>query len=258
MTNATDCPRIDVAGIPVAGIGRDALVATLANLAAGPGQSTVGYLNAHVFNLAWQDVSFRETLGRLSIIWPDGVSGRLACARAGVRLPQRVCATWFFDDLCERLARLGVRQFLLGGSDSVVAAAAERISVKWPGLVADVHGGYFATTDEAAVVDRINGSGANVVTVGMGSPRQEQWIVRNAERLRPRLVWAVGALFDVLAGVERGAPRWMQRSGLEWAWRLGQDFQGKWRRYLLGNPLFLWRLACCRPRSVARHGAPGV
>jgi N-acetylglucosaminyldiphosphoundecaprenol N-acetyl-beta-D-mannosaminyltransferase len=216
-----------------------------------PAAATVCYVNAHIFNLAWGDAQFRADLQRAALLWPDGISGRVAMRWAGVRAPDRLSGAYFFDRFNDRLAAAKLRQFLLGGTEATIARAAGRIASRYgPGLVAGFRNGFFEPADDDAVIEQINRSGADVLAVGMSSPRQERWIVRHADRLRPRLLWTVGALFDFWAGTERLAPAWMRHAGLEWLHRLMQDFGGKWRRYLLGNPLFLWRLLRKPPRKI--------
>jgi N-acetylglucosaminyldiphosphoundecaprenol N-acetyl-beta-D-mannosaminyltransferase len=246
-----------VGALAVTAFSEAELVDRLIELASDRGQpagqpaTTACYVNAHIFNLAWGDAEFRADLQRASLLWPDGVSGRMAMRWAGVAMPDRLTGANFFDQFNERLAAAKLRQFLLGGTEATVARAAERIASRHgPDLVAGFRNGYFPPSEDDAVIEQINRSGADVLTVGMSSPRQERWIVQYAGRLRPRLLWTVGALFDFWAGTERLAPAWMQRAGLEWLFRLTQDFSGKWRRYLLGNPMFLWRLLRRPPRKM--------
>ena len=95
---------------------------------------------------------------------------------------------------------------------------------------------------DPAVVERLNDSGADVIWVGLGSPKQDIWMMRYRPVLRAPLLIGVGAAFDMLAGVKSQAPRWMQRSGLEWVFRLAQEPRRLGRRYLVYNPLFVWHV----------------
>ncbi|MDD4889255.1 MAG: WecB/TagA/CpsF family glycosyltransferase [Phycisphaerae bacterium] len=245
--------RVELAGLAVTPFSVAGLIDRLVELAgrpAGGPVATACYINAHIFNLAWADAGVHETLARATLLWPDGVSGRGAMLLAGANAPQRLSGFYFFDELNRRLAAAGLRQFLLGARPEVMARAADAVERRHPSLVAGWHDGHFPPDRDDEVIEKINASNADVLTVGMGSPRQEQWIVRHAGRLRPRLAWTVGALFDFISGTEHVAPRWMRTAGLEWAWRLSQDFGGKWRRYLLGNPLFVWRVLRRRPRII--------
>lgn len=217
----------------------------------GDGRTTVGYMNAHVFNLCRRDERLREALAGFSLVWPDGVSGRLACRLAGVGVRERLGGYYFLDRLGRAMASAGRRVFLLGSTDEAVAGAAGVLAERFgEGLVAGWHNGYFGPQEEAAVAERINASGADAVAVGMGSPRQELWAARQGERLAARLVWTVGALFDFMTGSEPPAPAWVRAVNAEWLWRLCLDPAGKWRRYVLGNPRFLWQLLRERPRVI--------
>jgi N-acetylglucosaminyldiphosphoundecaprenol N-acetyl-beta-D-mannosaminyltransferase len=243
--------RVNVAGVPVTVLSADELVDRLAAFAAGAGQATVGYLNAHVSNLAARDAALHAALAGATLVWPDGVSGYLACALGGVRPAHRLGGFYFLDALCRRFARAGRRQFLLGGESPVVQRAADVLAQRYGrDMIAGSHDGYFGADQDAGVIERINASGADVLTVGMGTPRQECWVARHAGQLRPRLIWTVGALFDFVTGRERPAPAWLGKAGLEWVWRLMLDPAGKARRYLAGNPRFLYRMIRRRPRVL--------
>lgn len=248
-----DDPQVDLLGVTVTALGRSRLIDRLVELArrpAGALPAAVCYANAHVINLAGRDRALRDALSRAALVWPDGVSGRFAMRLAGATMPDRLGGFYLFDELNRRLAGLGLRQFLLGGRAESIRRAADAINERYPSLVAGWHDGYFDAAQAAAIVDRINESAADVLAVGLGSPRQECWIAAHAARLRPRLVWAVGALFDFVSGVEPPAPPWARSAGLEWAWRLSRDLPGKWRRYLVGNPLFVARVLARRPRRI--------
>ena len=122
------------------------------------------------------------------------------------------------------------------------ATAAAELRDNFPNLkVAGVHHGYFEAGESSTVVAAINESGADALLVGMSSPRQEQWVVEHAAALRTPVIWCVGALFDYYAGREPRGPDWLCRNGGEWLYRLGADPAHKWRRYLIGNPLFAVR-----------------
>ena len=96
--------------------------------------------------------------------------------------------------------------------------------------------------NESQIIQDIDLKKPHILLVGMGVPRQEKWIADVRDRVSPRIYWAVGALFDYVAGEETPVPAWMDALALEWLWRLLIDPRGKWRRYLVGIPKFLWRL----------------
>jgi N-acetylglucosaminyldiphosphoundecaprenol N-acetyl-beta-D-mannosaminyltransferase len=126
--------------------------------------------------------------------------------------------------------------------------------VRYPGLqIVGTLPGYGAG---AGAVAEINGSSADILLVGMGTPTQEKWIVRYGDQLDAPVIWAVGALFDFVSGKLPRGPRWMTDHGLEWLCRLAAEPRKLWRRYLIGNPLFLLRIMAAYwiPRLPFGHG----
>ncbi len=122
-----------------------------------------------------------------------------------------------------------------------MARAAEALAERHPGLrVAGVQDGYHPAEQTAAVADRIRASGADIVFIGMPSPRKERFLAEHGARLGAPVRMGVGGSFDVAAGLVRRAPGWMQKAGFEWLFRLGQEPGRMWRRYLIGNSRFLW------------------
>lgn len=136
------------------------------------------------------------------------------------------------DDFWALAAEKGWRVFYLGGAPGVAETAAERLRAEWPGATIAVRDGYFDMDAEAeAVADQIRAFDPHIVLVGMGMPRQEAWVVRAHERLGACAVFTVGAAFDYEAGVQKAAPRWMGRAGIEWAFRLFADPKRLFFRY---------------------------
>ena len=132
--------------------------------------------------------------------------------------------------------RRGVPVFLLGARADVLERAAEAVRRRHPGLrIAGTQDGYFDEEDDRSVVEAVNASGALLCYVGISTPKKERWVARRMRDLRAPVVMGVGGSLDVLAGVTRRAPRWMQRLGLEWLYRLMLEPRRMWRRYLLGN-----------------------
>jgi N-acetylglucosaminyldiphosphoundecaprenol N-acetyl-beta-D-mannosaminyltransferase len=148
---------------------------------------------------------------------------------------------------CERGQALGHSHFFYGGVDGVAEQLAARLRARFPAL--RVAGSYappfrpLTDDEEREIAARINSSGADIVWVGLGTPKQDYWVARFRPLLEAPVLIAVGAAFDFHAGRVRQAPRWMQRSGLEWLFRLSQDPQRLWRRYLVGNPRFVYLVA---------------
>lgn len=208
----------------------------------GRGEARRVYIvNAHTLNLSWTSPEYRAVLNQASLLLNDGSGVQIASRMAGRPFPDNLVGTDLTPLLCGRAAAAGVSVFLLGGAPGVVERAAESLKRLVPGLkMAGIHHGYFDPADEQGVREQINASGAGILLVAFGNPLQEAWIHRNAERLRCDLCVGIGGLVDHLGGRLQRAPGWVRRAGIEWVHILLQQ-PHKWRRYLIGNPLFLWR-----------------
>lgn len=254
----TELPRpVEVLGLPIRPLRTDGLIDALVERAAAGLRTTACYANAHTVNLACRDERFRETIAGSDLLYADGASVVWASRWAESRLPERMTSADYFPRFARQCAERGLSIYLLGGREGVAQKAAVKLREQIPNLkIAGTHHGHFPDSESAKIVGEINASAADIVAVGLSSPRQEYWLAEHGETLKAPVRWCVGALFDYLAGVERRAPAWMCRHGGEWLFRLLVDPVGKWRRYLVGNPLFVWNTLCWRPGR--RQGpAPG-
>lgn len=207
----------------------------------GAGQ-VLCFVNPDCLNISVRDIGYRAVLHRADLVLPDGIGIKLATRMQGVGLRENVNGTDLFPRLCERAAELGTPIYLLGARNGVAAAAAEAMTRRHPGLrIVGTHHGYIAGEEEAVVAE-INASGAQILLVAMGVPQQELWIERMRATLRPAVLMGVGGLFDFYSGRIPRAPLWVREIGMEWVWRLLQEPGRMWRRYLIGNPMFLWRV----------------
>lgn len=203
----------------------------------------VAFVNPDCLNIAYRNGAYRKTLAHAARVLPDGIGIKLGCRILGVDLRENVNGTDLFPRLCERSAREGLRLFLLGARPGIAAAAAAAMQSRYPDLqIAGTRHGYFDAAETEAVVEEINRSGADILLVAFGAPRQELWLAGQGERLQPPLRLGVGGLFDFYSGRMPRAPLWMREIGLEWVFRLMQEPGRMWRRYLIGNPLFLYRV----------------
>lgn len=207
----------------------------------------VSFLNAHCVNVAQRDPEYRRSLFKSDLVLADGIGVKMAFRHQGGVLKDNVNGTDLFPLLCERLNESGgARVFLLGARPGVPEGVADWVSSRFPKLeIVGCHHGYFERSDD--IVELIEESKAQVVLVALGVPRQETWISDNLARLNA-VVLGVGGLFDFFSGRQKRAPLWIRRLNLEWAYRLWREPGRMWRRYLVGNALFLWRLAKI-PRS---------
>jgi N-acetylglucosaminyldiphosphoundecaprenol N-acetyl-beta-D-mannosaminyltransferase len=222
--------------------------ATAAILAAGRQGRSLGVtaLATHGLMEAAGDPDFARVVNDLDVVTPDGQPVRWALNRLHrVGLSERVYGPDLMLEVCAAAAGAGVPIYLYGSTPETCASLAERLRRRYPALkIADVQPDRFreATPEEdAADVQRINASGAGVVFVGRGCPRQERWVAAHLGRVDAAMV-AVGAAFDYHAGNLPKPPPWMQRAGLEWLFRLAKEPRRLFRRYAVTNTQYLLRL----------------
>jgi N-acetylglucosaminyldiphosphoundecaprenol N-acetyl-beta-D-mannosaminyltransferase len=231
------------------------LLRTISGWASHHTTRRVMYVNAHVVNQSRTTPGLGEALRRADLVYCDGYGVRLAARVLDVQVPHRMTGAdwiWGLATLCE-LA--GHRMYLLGSEPPIALQAAARLRRWYPRLdVVGAHHGYFGldTPHNERVIEDINAHAPAIVLVGMGTPKQELWVDRYADRLGGAVVWTVGALFDYVSGHMPRAPRWLADNGLEWIFRLAIEPQRMWRRYLLGNPVFLARVLS----EARRRGDP--
>lgn len=202
----------------------------------------VAFVDANCLNNAWGDAAYRAILNGFDRVYAGGACLRWACRLRGVPVPDDVNSTDLFPLLCQALEQQGASLFFLGGFPCVSEACAQATQASYPHLrVAGTQHGYFAPEADAAVLRRINASGADVLLVGMGVPDQERWIHRHHDELLPTVRIGVGGLFDNYSGRIPRAPLWLRKLGLEWLWRLLQEPVRLGYRYLVGCPTFILR-----------------
>jgi exopolysaccharide biosynthesis WecB/TagA/CpsF family protein len=228
--------------------------------AAGGRGGVATFLAVHGIVSAATDAEFRRRVNRCQIVAPDGQPVRWALNflhAAG--LTDRVYGPQIMRRVCQRCAQDGLSIFLCGSTPHVLAMLQSRLCRMFPGLkIAGVHSPPFrpmtpAQNDE--LCRRINDSGAAIVFVGLGVPRQEIFADSNRDKIRA-VQLCVGAAFDFLSGNKKTAPPFMQRHGLEWAFRLMQEPGRLWKRYLLTNSIFLGLLAIDAVKQAFRRRAP--
>jgi N-acetylglucosaminyldiphosphoundecaprenol N-acetyl-beta-D-mannosaminyltransferase len=217
----------------------------------------VCFSNVHSVVLGQRDEEFRRIINEADLALPDGMPVVWAGRLLGHRMRERVDGPGMMLELCRRSPPLGHSHFFYGGAEGVAPRVAERLKGRFPGLnVAGCLTPPFrplTPEEDAEVVSTINASGAGVVWVGLGAPKQERWMAAHLGQLRAPVMLGVGAAFDFHAGRLKRAPRLMQRLGLEWLFRLAVEPRRLWRRYLHTNSAFL--LAVAKELLVRRQGA---
>ncbi|RJT35092.1 glycosyltransferase [Mesorhizobium waimense] len=231
-----------ILGIPVLAIRWDDAIALLARLVAERRFTKVSFLNAHNANIAFTDPTFAEVLDDFLIL-PDGVGVDMASTLLyGAPFPDNLNGTDFIPAFLQASSR-PLTVGLLGATRVNAEAASSKLSaLAMQHRFVVIHDGYFSAAEEPAIIDAIAKLRPDVLLVAMGVPRQELWIARHIDHRHCTLPIAVGALLDFLSGTVPRAPLWMRRLRLEWLFRLWIEPGRLWRRYVVGNPLFLWRV----------------
>jgi exopolysaccharide biosynthesis WecB/TagA/CpsF family protein len=198
------------------------------------------------------DPNLRAKVNEFELVTPDGQPVRWAMNLLhGVGLTERVYGPELTLRLCRAAADEGISIYLYGGTPTVIDRLQENLLKLCPGLsIAGVDVPPFrplTPEEDRAVVERINRSGAGLVFIGLGCPKQDIFAAEHRDRIRAVQV-CVGAAFDFQAGAKRVAPAWMQRRGLEWLYRLCQEPRRLWKRYLVTNSIFVAKLAAAKLR----------
>jgi len=211
-------------------------------------------VNAHCLNLLHEDEGLRDFFAAADVVFCDGAGVRLAARMLGDCLPERIT----YADWLPRLAALaeerGFSLFFLGARPGVAEEASARLRRSHPDLkIVGVRHGFFdhrvGSTENEAVVAEINAARPDVLFLGLGMPLQERWLMENHRRLDVGVALTGGAVFDYASGRLRRGPRLLTDNGFEWLARLLVEPRRLWRRYLLGNPLFLARVLAQRWRE---------
>lgn len=205
-------------------------------------------VNARTNPLLKQDLETADFVGI------DGMGIVIGLRLAGVEGAERVAGIDLMMQLLARCAKEGFHPYFLGATPEVVERAAEVARERFPGLrFAGIRDGYFDAAEEPEVVDAIRASGADCLFVGMPTPRKERFLAQHRDALDVPFIMGVGGSFDVLAGKVNRAPSWMQRTGLEWAYRLLQEPGRMWRRYASTNLAYAGLLFGVLGRRIFRR-----
>jgi putative colanic acid biosynthesis glycosyltransferase WcaI len=244
----------DVLGVRINAVPFDSVLERVLKAPETGERLSVHFATAHTLVESHDHDGMRGALAQ-GLTQPDGMP-LVWLGRAGGRPVERVCGPDFMPALIERGISAGRTHFFYGGAPGVPEALAARLIDRYPALrVAGTYSPPFRTLtaeEEEAVVDRINAAQPDYVWVGLGTPKQDLWLAANRPRLNASALLAVGAAFDLLAGRRRRAPRWMQRTGTEWIYRLAMEPRRLASRYTRVNARFLRLLVSDRFKRAAR------
>jgi len=235
-------------GIPVTAYARvDDLHSLMAAIIDAKQQKIIFNVNAHALNMAYVEPNFRAALHFADAIICDSRGVQLAARLLGASIPVNFAYNVWIWDLARFCAGCGYSMFLLGAAQGVADEAAQKLCEQIPELrIAGTHHGYFdrsrSSAENVAVLHMIREARPAVLLVCFGMPLQEYWIVENRPDLAASIILTGGAALDYTSGRLRIAPAWMRARGLEWLGRLLAEPRRLGKRYLLGNPVFVFRL----------------
>jgi N-acetylglucosaminyldiphosphoundecaprenol N-acetyl-beta-D-mannosaminyltransferase len=207
----------------------------------------IANVNVHALNLACELAWFRNFQNKCDVVFCDGYGVLFAARLRGMKLKERFTYADILWPLAEFSENNQLTLYILGAKPGVAEKAKARLTEKYPRLqIVGLHHGYFNKSHNSAenryVISDINTQKPDILIVGFGMPMQEQWLADNWNDINASVALTGGAVFDYISGEVPRAPRWMTDHGLEWLGRLIIEPRRLWKRYVIGNPLFLWRV----------------
>ena len=213
------------------------------------GKLLINTINAHSYNTAQRDALFAGALQQGDVLIPDGASIVMACRwlKAKVQPKERIAGWDLFAFEMEKLNRQGGTCFFMGSSEKVLGLIRERAKSVYPNIRIETYSPpykpEFTAEENRAMVEAINRCNPDLLWIGMTAPKQEKWAYAHWKELDIHChCGTIGAVFDFFAGTMERAPLWWQEHSLEWLYRLIKEPKRMWRRYIIGNTLFLWNL----------------
>ena len=192
-----------------------------------------------------KDEEFRKINNSSSLVVADGMPLVWVSKLYGQSIPERVSGSDILYRLCKIAVKKQYKLFFLGSTKETLDKMCSNLAKSFPGL--QIVGVYsppfkdcFSEADNSIMIDKVNEAKPDILWVGMTAPKQEKWIYHNLDKLNVQVAIGIGAVFDFVAGKVKRAPKWMQKIGLEWLFRLTQEPRRLWRRYLVGNTIFIW------------------
>jgi N-acetylglucosaminyldiphosphoundecaprenol N-acetyl-beta-D-mannosaminyltransferase len=239
--------RVDVLGVSIDPLTVTGLNAEVLRLSPLEGCSAVLNVNVNCLNLLREDERLRDFFQRSEVVFSDGAGVILGARILGRRLPGRITYADWLPSLAVLAEAENLSLFFLGSRPGVAEKAARKLKKQHPRLtISGALDGYFDhrsdSSDNERILRTINAASPDILLLGMGMPLQERWLMENRERLNVRVALTGGAVFDYVAGELRRGPKILTDNGFEWLARLAIEPRRLWRRYLIGNPIFIFRV----------------
>jgi len=215
-------------------------------------KTRIGNLNINAANIAYENQWYKDYVNTCDVVFCDGKGIQLGLFLSKKRIPSHITYhTWIWElaSFCEKM---GYNLFFLGSKEGVGSKAICNLLMKYPKLRVQAHHGYFNRTNEenARVINLINEFNPDIIIVGFGMPEQEKWIIANMQKISAKIFLNGGAYLEWLSGKQKQAPIWITNIGLEWLFRLLKEPKRLFSRYVIGNPLFIFRVIRERVKEV--------
>ena len=242
-TDLSNTDRVNILGVGVSAVNMELALAAISQWIKARTPHYVCVTPVHSIMDCYGDESLRAIYNRAGMVTPDGMPVVWLTRLQGHDHVRRVYGPDLMFALCKYSLAFGYRHYFYGGAEGVAQQLADILSARFPGL--QVAGAYsppfreLSADEDAQIVAKINATHPDIVWVGLGAPKQEYWMASHQELLTAPVLIGVGAAFDFHTGRKKQAPRWMQRSGLEWVFRLISEPKRLWQRYLYSNPRFI-------------------
>ena len=233
--------RVEILGVKVDAVTMVEAVARVENLIAEKKSSMVATANAEMILNATHDAELKKILNAAELVVPDGAGTVWAARHLGKQMPERVAGFDLVQELMKISPARGTKIFLFGAAPGIADKAKLKAEALYPGIkIVGTRNGYFKAEDEPEIISQIKNSRADILLAALGVPKQEKWLFKYKDELKVPVSIGVGGTFDVMAGVVRRAPLWMQKARLEWLFRamLQPSRAGR----LLALPKFVWKV----------------
>lgn len=236
--------QIEMLGVRIDNLDQQSALNWIAQQAKDHASTTqLAFVNPDCLNIATRNREYRERLNQADRVFADGIGVHLGCNMLDLAMRSNLNGTDLFPLICELAQAEELSIYLLGGRPGVTETMISKLAARFPALrIAGHRHGYFTAADEAQLLAEIRNAGADILLVAFGAPKQELWIAAHRDQLGVGLAVGVGGLFDFISERIPRAPLWMREVGLEWLYRLIQEPGRMWKRYVIGNPLFLYRV----------------
>ena len=240
-------PQVSLLGVRIHSLSIQELIDYIGLSIQNNEKRIIAYVNAYAMNLSYELPWFREFLNQTDITFCDGFGVKWGAKILSQNILHRYTPPDWVPLVCEICVKNNSSMFFLGASEGIAEAAASTLRIKYPSLrIVGVNNGYFDkmpnSPDNQKVINKINHLQPDILILGMGMPLQEKWLLENWDQINAKVAITAGALFDYISNNVYRVPQWMTDNGFEWLGRLIIEPRRLWKRYLIGNPLFISRI----------------